>query len=75
MPRTSEDSLELIFKSIVEGFFREMGFKSEVKALSTHIVEASIFVYNDISKELRPTPAKSHYTFNLRDISKIIQGI
>lgn len=52
-----------------------MGFKSEVKALSTHIVEASIFVYNEISKELRPTPAKSHYTFNLRDISKVIQGI
>jgi dynein heavy chain len=75
LPRTSEDSLELIFKSIVEGFIREQGFKTEIRMICTNIVEASIFVYNEISRELRPTPAKSHYTFNLRDISKIIQGI
>ena len=59
----------------MDGFIREEGFKSEVRHLSTNIVEASIFVYNEVSKELRPTPTKSHYTFNLRDISKIIQGI
>lgn len=75
LPQTSEESLELIFKSIVNGFFIEQGFKTEIKLMATNVVEASIYVYIESSKVLRPTPTKSHYTFNLRDISKIVQGI
>jgi dynein heavy chain len=39
------------------------------------IVEATQRVYNAVATNLKPTPNKSHYTFNLRDMSKIFQGL
>ena len=39
------------------------------------IVTACIQVYRTICSSLLPTPAKSHYTFNLRDLSKVFQGM
>ena len=39
------------------------------------LVKASVSMYNTILDELRPTPAKPHYTFNMRDISKTFQGL
>lgn len=39
------------------------------------IVAATMKIYNNIQVGLKPTPAKSHYTFNLRDFSKVIMGI
>jgi dynein heavy chain len=39
------------------------------------IVNTTIFIYGQVQLKFKPTPAKSHYTFNLRDVSKIFQGI
>uniref|UniRef100_A0A803WD55 Dynein axonemal heavy chain 1 n=1 Tax=Ficedula albicollis TaxID=59894 RepID=A0A803WD55_FICAL len=39
------------------------------------LVDATISVYMTITSQLLPTPAKSHYTFNLRDLSKVFQGM
>jgi dynein heavy chain, axonemal len=39
------------------------------------LVAATLDVYDSVQKQLLPTPQKSHYTFNLRDVSKVFQGI
>ena len=46
-----------------------------VKECGVRIVEAAIEIYNNMSTDLLPTPDKSHYVFNLRDLSKCVQGI
>ncbi|XP_048258404.1 dynein axonemal heavy chain 1-like isoform X3 [Haliotis rufescens] len=51
---------------------------SQNSSLAQHnqqLVETCIDMYNTITTQLLPTPAKSHYTFNLRDLSKVFQGI
>uniref|UniRef100_W5LYK9 Dynein axonemal heavy chain 1 n=1 Tax=Lepisosteus oculatus TaxID=7918 RepID=W5LYK9_LEPOC len=47
----------------------------EIQPLNRPLVDATIRVYSTITSQLLPTPAKSHYTFNLRDLSKVFQGI
>lgn len=66
-------SLQRIFTTILGGFLSK--FPSEISKRTESIVDASIVIYNTIRAELLPTPAKSHYTFNLRDMSKVIQGV
>lgn len=39
------------------------------------LVQTTISIYREIQLALLPTPAKSHYTYNMRDISKVFQGM
>ncbi|XP_044735429.1 dynein axonemal heavy chain 1-like [Chrysoperla carnea] len=48
---------------------------SQLHSYLAKIVEASMNVYDTVLQVLLPTPAKTHYTFNLRDISKVFQGM
>ncbi|XP_051176804.1 dynein axonemal heavy chain 2 [Leptopilina boulardi] len=50
-------------------------FHPEVKGISNEITLATIEMYNRVILKMLPTPAKMHYLFNLRDISKIFQGL
>ncbi|XP_055836500.1 dynein axonemal heavy chain 2 isoform X2 [Episyrphus balteatus] len=49
--------------------------ESDVQNLWNPITLATIDLFNAVCKKLLPTPTKTHYLFNLRDISKIFQGL
>ncbi|KAB0795300.1 hypothetical protein PPYR_12139 [Photinus pyralis] len=50
-------------------------FPEEVKVVRQEITLTTIDLYNNVIAKMLPTPAKMHYLFNLRDISKIFQGL
>ena len=50
-------------------------FEKDVAKQASAIVDATSSLYKKIASDLLPTPAKPHYTFNLRDFAKIIQGV
>ena len=69
----SEASLTRVFSTIMSYFVKP--FSRDVQNLAAGIVEGTIALYNEAGKVLLPTPKKSHYQFNLRDLSKVIAGV
>ena len=69
----SDTSKSLIFGTILKTFLSS--FDNDLVALTDVIVSSSSQVFATIIKELLPTPTKTHYTFNLRDLAKVVQGM
>ena len=67
------DSLETIYKTFL-GTALEY-HSQRVKDTIMQITCATIELYHIVLLKLPPTPTKSHYTFNLRDITRVFQGI
>lgn len=76
-PDLSEASMKRIFSGILSGFLGTTGdhLEADPVALGNQIVDVAVIMYNSIRENMLPTPSKSHYTFNLRDMGKVIQGI
>ena len=68
-------SLRSIFSTITKWYLSSFSGPLSRPALADSIVAVTIAMYDSITSSLLPTPAKSHYTFNLRDLSKVFQGL
>ncbi|XP_062480123.1 dynein axonemal heavy chain 10 isoform X3 [Pezoporus occidentalis] len=69
----SEQSLNLIYASILKG--HTAVFNESVSSISDKITACTLELYKMIICDLPPTPSKFHYIFNLRDLSRVYNGL
>jgi len=71
----SEASKSTIFSTILTHWLKTLNNPGSFVSLGDPMVAATIRTFNRVAEELLPTPAKCHYIFNLRDLSKVFQGV
>uniref|UniRef100_A0A0G4IFQ9 AAA+ ATPase domain-containing protein n=1 Tax=Chromera velia CCMP2878 TaxID=1169474 RepID=A0A0G4IFQ9_9ALVE len=69
----SQLSVDRIYESILRHKFQD--FEEIVKTVSGKLPSATMLLYNAVKDGLPRTPTKFHYVFNLRDLSRVYQGL
>ena len=69
----SDSQLKRIFTTLLSWHFT--GFDEQIRSLVDALTMCGLDIYRTVTTTLLPTPSKSHYVFNLRDLSKLFLGI
>ena len=69
----SEADLNVIYQTILN---THLGlFSEEIRTMSSSLVQATLKLYSHVCQGFLPSAVKFHYTFNMRDLANIFQGL
>ncbi|KAJ2947929.1 hypothetical protein O0L34_g9722 [Tuta absoluta] len=71
----SDTSMDKIFETISSGYFCNTRFDKKIVEFMPRLVRVTRLIWQQTKVKMLPTPAKFHYVFNLRDLSRIWEGI
>jgi dynein heavy chain len=73
---TSNRSVQNIYGQILDAIINpKKKYEQKVIAMKSLIIDATIVLWETVRKRMMPTPKKFHYEFNIRDLSRIFQGV
>ena len=69
------ESINDLFGQMLKGRFPSDDYDSPTNKVVNTLTEATIKLWNIMKTRMLPTPAKFHYVFNMRELSRVFQGI
>ena len=77
IPFPAPESLETIYTKILSSHLASFEGPNAANLLAQvpNVCNLTMQVYNLLCEKLPPTPAKFHYIFNLRDLSRVYEGM
>ena len=76
MYTASQETVKQVYGNILKGYLTY--FDEKIADLAPKMIDATIHLFNRILKDntrYSPTAKKFHYMFNLREISKVTEGL
>ncbi len=71
MTSPSTRSIENIYGAILNVQFNPKKYTQEILAMKAVLIDATISAWEQVKRRLLPTPAKFHYVFNMRELSRV----
>ena len=71
----STDNLKTIYQAILSRHLVKLPTEEIKELMGEKLTDLTLELYNFICEKLPPTPSRFHYVFNLRDLSRVYEGL